>query len=123
MQHQRYNGLFVLFFDPRVPTLFVLGSIVLAVLGNGVYSLLLAVLGTAPSTIGAIVTGALLILIVVTLGFRALVHIFVAKAPPVPAVPTEHKAIPHAGLILFVSEGRNTTVVSTRPQAMKVEPL
>lgn len=107
MSKQQSGSLFALFFDPRVPVLFVLGSIVLAIVGNGVYQLLLIAVGDAPRTIVAIVIGALLIMGLITVGFRAVVGMLATRVIA-PALPADQQAAPHAGLILFVSQGQNT---------------
>jgi hypothetical protein len=98
--HHRLSDLFALFFDPRVPILFILGSVVLAVVGNGVYDLLLKWRGETVPAIGGIVISAVLIFIVITFGFWALLRRWTRDVLTV--VPSEQQAEPHAGLILSV---------------------
>lgn len=101
MTPHRLNDLFALFFDPRVPVLFVLGSIVLAIVGNGVYDLLLGWFGTTPQTIGAVTVGAVLVMIFIIVGFQALLRARQMRVETL--VPEEQEAIPHPNLVLFVS--------------------
>lgn len=99
-RRQGLSELFALFFDPRVPVLFLLGSIVLAILGNGIYDLILAFVGETPQTLGYLAVGALLIFIGIVLGFWALLR---ARSRRISlALPPEQQAEPHAGLILPV---------------------
>jgi hypothetical protein len=110
MKQQRLPDLFALFFDPRIPILFIIGSIVLAVVGNGVYDLIVGFLGGTPRTLGYIIVGALLILLFVTLSFRALIRVLATRRPsPAFTLPTNLQANPCEGLVLFVSEGRQTS--------------
>lgn len=103
MRPQSLNDLFALFFDPRVPVLFVVGSIVLAIVGNGTYDLLLRWLGDTPQTIVAVIVGAILILVFVLLGFQALLR---ARHRALGTQLSQDEiANPHAGLVLFVSAG------------------
>ncbi len=99
-QRLRLTDLFALFFDPKVPVLFLVGSIMLAVIGNGVYDLLLQSFGTTLPTVATIVVTATLILIGVTLGFWVLVHRY--RVQDEILVPPEQEAQPHTGLILTV---------------------
>jgi hypothetical protein len=103
MTPRRLSDLFALFFDPRVPILFVLGSIVLAIVGNGVYDLLLGWFGSTPQTIGAVTVGSVLVMGFIILGFRALVHARAVRFETL--VPEEQEARPHPNLVLFVSAG------------------
>jgi|GEM_PF-764047 len=101
----RLTDLFALFFDPKVPTLFIVGSIVLAVVGNGIYDLLLYWFGETASTITAIVVSATLIFVALTLGFWALIRRY--RPDDATLVPPEQEAQPHAGLILTVGPNPN----------------
>lgn len=94
------TDLFALFFDPKVPILFIVGSIMLAVIGNGIYDLVLLWFGESASTITIIVLSATLIFIAITLGFWAIVHRYQVDTDTL--VPPEQEAQPHAGLILTV---------------------
>jgi hypothetical protein len=103
MSFRRPSDLFALFFDPRVPVLFLIGSVVLAILGNGVYDLLTALVGSTPQALVGIVISALLIFVAVTSGFWTLLRRWRMKVTT--TVPPEQRAEPHRGLILFVSKG------------------
>jgi hypothetical protein len=98
------NELFKVFFDPQLPILFIVGSIMLAVLGNAVYDLLLNWLGAEPRALGYIAIGSLLILGAIVFTAWILIKLRLRQAE-IPEVPVEDPADPHSGLILFVSAG------------------
>lgn len=104
MRQQRFVGLLSRLFDPKVPVLFLVGTLVLAVLGNGVYEAskngLEAIVGSSPATPVYVAVIALTILI----GIGASLWIIVARAPrQVLFVPTERLAEAYSGLILLPS--------------------
>src|SRR5579859_554661 len=106
MGSPRMNDLFAIFFDPRVPLTFVLGSIVLAVLGNGVYSLIVDLLGETPYKLWYIVIGALLIFVAITLVSWAWLR---TRHLETVSMPNEHQADACAGLILLMSPRAGTS--------------
>jgi hypothetical protein len=103
MRPQRIRDIFALFFDPRLPLLFVVGSIVLAVLGNAIYSLLTFYTGSEPTALIGIIVSALLIFAAVVAGFRAVVRLL-QRAPISANIPQEDRAEPHVGLMILVSQ-------------------
>lgn len=100
MQPRRLNEIFASLFDPRVPLLFLLGSLVLAVLSNGIYDLIVELLGPLPGRLWYVVSGALLALALLVLTLLRVVREHVA---PVQIAP-DQRADPQAGLVLLVSE-------------------
>jgi hypothetical protein len=87
------SDFFTLFFDPKIPFLFILGAIALAVIGNGAYDLLIQIVGSTSISILYIISGALTIIlgstVVLWILFREKLH---AYEPP-------------KGIILFVGPG------------------
>lgn len=100
MKEPRFNELFQLFFDPKAPILFVIGSIALGVLGNAVYTLLTGALGVSDAALAGIIVGATLIFALTVLLFRWLVRRLGRIVRP--NVSNEELAAPHSGLILLV---------------------
>lgn len=101
MEQRRVSELFALFFDPRVPVTFIIGSIVLAILGNAAYALLVLVTGEQPQTLVAIVVAALLIFVFIIFGSWA----WLRRQPRRTVTMSEElRARPHAGLVLCVSD-------------------
>jgi hypothetical protein len=93
---------FALLFDPRAPALFLLGALLLAVLGNAAYGLLLLWWGdNLWGMLGAFL-GALAALVVVVAGLYALVR---ARRPAPVDLGAEEEAVPRRGLVLFLSPG------------------
>lgn len=103
MRPQNVHDLFAPFFDLRVLVLLIVGSIVLAVLGDGAYDLLLGWLGRTPETIGGVTVGSILILVFVLTGFRLVLRAR-QRSPGTKLLPDE-VANSHAGLVLFVGAG------------------
>lgn len=85
------SEIFALIFDPKIPILFILGAIALAVIGNGAYDLLLAFLGSSPTKIMYIIVGTLAILIGTTAILWSLVRSRLDSKEPI------------SGLIVLVS--------------------
>lgn len=103
MRQPSLNDLFRSFLETRVPLLFLVGSIALAILGNAIYELLTSTFGATPEFLIALVIGAVLIFIFVTVGFRRLLHTLDARKVVVRNdVQPDQQAEPHAGLILPV---------------------
>ncbi|MCU0490907.1 MAG: hypothetical protein MUD01_04945 [Chloroflexaceae bacterium] len=100
MRSSRWASWFAIFFDPKLPLLFIVGSVALAVLGNAVYDLLTDVVGAQPQTLLSVSVVAVLIFFLAVLAFQRIV----ARSRPrqSPAIPAEQQAAPHAALILPV---------------------
>ena len=77
----RRNDLLTLLSDPRFPLLFVLGSIVLALLGNAVYDLIVAFLGDSPPTYVGLIVVAGLIFVLLSRWFRELLAAVARRRP------------------------------------------
>ncbi|MBA3944417.1 MAG: hypothetical protein H0X37_07620 [Herpetosiphonaceae bacterium] len=90
-------------FDPGATALFIFGSIILSVLGNGVYDLARDRLGTAPSTTWKIVLGSLVIFVFTV--FLLLLWWRTRKLPQQVLVSDERRSEPQPGLIVLVGPG------------------
>lgn len=109
------------FLDPRVPWLFLVGSLALAVLGNALSELLTNIFGaTLPFLIGLIVSAIAIFLFVFT-RFQRLVRAF--NQPKRTAIPPEQQAPPHAGLILPIglnSSGAEESIIRWHLQGLNL---
>ena len=102
------NNLFARFFDTNLPHFYVVGSAFLAIVGNGIYDLLLDWLGSSPWARLGIVAVALSIVLGIAWGFRGWLLWVRARSKPIrSSIPKEKEADPHAGLILAL--GLNPT--------------
>ncbi len=108
MNRRRATDIFEMITDPRVPVLFLLGSVVLAVLGNAVYDLLMEL--TAPARDNALVlrlellsTGAVIALVGIVASIWLWYRLQRRRLPP-DVAPAQLLDAGYAGLILFVSE-------------------
>lgn len=108
MNRRRASDIFGMLTDPGVPLLFLLGTIVLAVLGNAIYDLLLELASPSPEdaliarltwlSLGAL-AALLAIVIVIWLWLR------LRRSRQAPEVePAQLLETGYAGLIIFVSE-------------------
>lgn len=95
------NDLLRLFLETRVPALFLIGSLALAILGNAVYELLTGVFGATPQFLIALIVGAVMIFAFVIVGFQRLLRGI--KGREQTTVEPDRQAPPHHGLILPVS--------------------
>lgn len=108
MRRFQMTNLFALFFDPKVPILFLLGSLALALMGNAMYDLLITMYGATPRTYWSVGIGAMLIFGFVIFGFRLLVGILERRRQGrVITVPSEQHVAPHTGLLLLVGPNPN----------------
>ena len=98
----RPGEVFTLLFDPRMPFLFVLGGLLLAVMGNAVYGLLLLWWGEGFWGILGALLGALALLALVVAGLYAVLR--TGRPRPI-ALGPEEAAEPRRGLVLFLSPG------------------
>ncbi|HEU4326772.1 MAG TPA: hypothetical protein VFS21_26770 [Roseiflexaceae bacterium] len=97
------NDLFRPFLETRVPLLFLIGSLALAVLGNATYELLTTTFGATPEFLIGLIASAILIFTFVALSFRRLLRALDARRVVVRnTVAPDQQAEPHAGLILPV---------------------
>jgi hypothetical protein len=96
------NTPFVWLFDPRMPFFFVLGGLLLAVMGNAAYDLLLLWLGAGFWAVLGALLGSVVLLALVVLALYAVLHM--GQPTPVSLGP-EEKAEERRGLVLFLSTG------------------
>jgi hypothetical protein len=90
------------FFDPDAPIPFLFGSLVLALVGNGVYDLLTDWLGDRPQTRLTIIIISVLLTLGVAVGISLWIRWIIRRVPQI-VLPLEEKADPHPGLIMLVS--------------------
>lgn len=110
MERQRVSELFAIFFDPRVPVTFIIGSIVLAILGNAAYALLVLITGEQPQALVAIVIASLLIFVFIIFGSWA----WLRRQPQRTVTMSEkQRAQPCAGLVLCVSDPQHARAAIT----------
>ena len=88
------------FFTPRALVPFLLGSVVLSVLGNAVFQMAENLLGATTQSLVFIALGAVLILVGVV---AVLAHVLAREAPP-QSIPGKRPPAKHRGLILMVSQ-------------------
>jgi hypothetical protein len=101
---RRFRGMtetFASLFDPKVPILFVLGGVLLAVMGNAAYDLLLQGLGSTVWAMLAVFLGAMVLLGLVVIGLYAVLR---RERQPIELGP-EERAEKRQGLVLFLSTG------------------
>ncbi len=103
MSQPSLNDLLRLFLETRVPVLFLIGSLALAILGNAVYELLTGVFGATPQFLVALIGGAVLIFAFVVVGFQRLLRAIQSRGSKFGGLEPDQQAPPHAGLILPVS--------------------
>jgi hypothetical protein len=101
----RRNDLLTLLFDPRFPLLFVLGSIVLALLGNATYDLIVGLLGASPPTYLGLIAVSALIFFVLSRWFRELLRAARRRSPPAVKLPDEERSPPQPALVMLVGLG------------------
>lgn len=101
MNAHRLSGFLAQFLDSRAPLLFIIASLVLAVLGNALYELVLLIFGEQPMTLLGIIIGAALIFPLLYWGLRQAIETIARQRPMVKVEPVE-QIKPHAGLVLPV---------------------
>lgn len=87
--------------NPAMPLLFILGGIVLGVMGNSAYGLLILWLGDSPWVQVVVILACLLVVLVV--GF--VLQSFLLRRPAPATLGPEELAEPRRGLVLFLSPG------------------
>lgn len=102
MRPTRWTDLFALFFDPRVPIAFVIGSLALAVAGSAVYALLIDVLGTTRQVQVGLLVGTLLIVLFAVLTLQQAIRFWSRRPVEQLQVPLDQQVAAHGGLILPV---------------------
>ena len=119
MRSVRLNDLFALFFDPRVPALFLIGSLVLAVFGNAVYDLLVGAFGTTPQVLVVISLSAILIFVFVVIVLQKLL----ARRRREAGVPEQARAPERRALVLLVSPhsgGGDVTIIEWHARSQRL---
>ncbi len=89
-------------FDVRTPVLFVLGALLLEVVGSATYDLILALLGESwQASLGALLIGLLLLAFVT----GAIVAVLGSHRDPLSTLGMEERAHPREGVVVFLSTG------------------
>lgn len=101
MKSRRLSEFLAQFLDSRAPLLFIVASLVLAMLGNALYELVLLTFGEQPVTLIGIILGAALIFPLLFWGLRRAIETIARRNPIIDIAPAE-QIHPHAGLILPV---------------------
>jgi hypothetical protein len=101
MKSRRLSEFLAQFLDSRAPLLFIVASLVLAMLGNALYELVLLTFGEQPVTLIGIILGAALIFPLLFWGLRRAIETIARRNPIIDVKPAE-QIEPHAGLILPV---------------------
>lgn len=101
MKSRRLSEFLAQFLDSRAPLLFIVASLVLAMLGNALYELVLLMFGEQPVTLLGIIIGAALIFPLLFWFLRQAIETIAWRRPMMKIEPVE-QIQPHAGLILPV---------------------
>ncbi|MBP1464358.1 DUF1887 family protein [Candidatus Chloroploca sp. M-50] len=108
MNRRRIVDIFQDVTNPSIPVLFLVGTIVLAVLGNAVYDLLFIVLSPDPDQAVVVrlmlLSGGSLLLLALIVGFLWLWYNARRRPPLKPLKPAQILDRSYAGLVVFVSE-------------------
>jgi len=96
------TDIFARFFDPRMPIFFILGGLLLALMGDSAYGLLVLWWGPSVWALLGVLLGSFVLLGLVVVGIYAVLR--VGRLPPVVLGP-EEKAKERRGLVLFLSKG------------------
>lgn len=103
MRQRRINELFALFFDPKIPWAFVIGSLAIAVAGSALYGLLTLWLGTNIFVQMALLLGSLLVVVAAVFVLRQTVRFWARRTDRGQLIVPEHDRAPtYGGLILPV---------------------
>jgi uncharacterized membrane protein YuzA (DUF378 family) len=103
----RRDDILTLLFDPRFPLLFVLGSIVMALLGNATYDLILALCGASLPTYGGVIVVAGLIFVLLSRWFHQVLQVVRGKRAAAGSIvlTPEERSLPQSALVLLVGVG------------------
>ncbi|MGQ9828940.1 MAG: hypothetical protein ACUVSW_13855 [Roseiflexus sp.] len=99
MKVRRLGDFLAPFLDSRAPVLFIVASLVLAMLGNALYELVLLMFGERPITLIGIVVGSVLIFPFLVWGVRRAIKGMTEKMQTIEVIPSE-RIEPHRALIL-----------------------
>ncbi len=99
MKRRSYSSAWQLLFSPEAAVPFLIGSLMMAVVGNALYELLTNLLGTTSKAIVGIGLSALLILGCAVVVLNHLVKLLRVSPPQI----NKERPAPHKGLILLVS--------------------
>lgn len=103
MRLRRWNELFALFFDPRVPLTFVLGSLALAIASSSLYSLLSTWIGAEPLGQLWLLLGSMAVVMLTVIILRQSVHFWVRRQSSSRLIIPENEQVqPQKSLILPV---------------------
>lgn len=102
MRPTRWTDLFALFFDPRVPIAFVIGSLALAVAGSAVYALLIDMFGSTRWVQFGLLIGTLLIVLFAVLTLQQAIRFWSRRPIEQLQVPADQQVAAHGGLVLPV---------------------
>jgi hypothetical protein len=103
MQLRRWNEIFALFFDPRVPYAFTVGLLASAVAGSSLHAILTAIVGTSLLGQFGLFLAALVMLLISVFTIRRAVLFWAQRAARGKlVVPKNKQAVLRGGLILLV---------------------
>lgn len=112
---RRTTGLFAFMFDPRVPPLFLVGGLVIAVMGNAAFGLLTDVFGKTRAALGLIIAGSLLLIGVVVLSLKAVAAIILSKSAA-RIGGSQAFSVPRKAIIFTVGNQSDTVELCLRSQ-------
>lgn len=101
MKIRSTNELFALFFDPKVPAAFTIGTLAVAVAGSALSELLKMWLGTSPLAQGILFIGSLLVVALSVLILRQAVHFWLRHQERSKLVVPEHQQVPGLGGLIL----------------------
>ncbi|MGQ9550370.1 MAG: hypothetical protein ACUVWS_17270, partial [Roseiflexus sp.] len=101
MRLSRLGDFLAPFLDSRAPALFVIASLVLAMLGNALYELVLLMFGAQPITLIGIIVGSALIFPFLVWSIRRVIEGIAGKQQTIEVIPAE-RIEPHSALVLPV---------------------
>lgn len=101
MRLSRLGDFLAPFLDSRAPVLFIVASLVLAMLGNALYELVLLMFGAQPITLIGIIVGSALIFPFLVWSIRRVIEGIAGKQQTIEVIPAE-RIEPHSALVLPV---------------------
>jgi len=116
---RRAVDIFGFFFDPRVPILFFLGALIMAVIGNAAYELVIDLIGQKTRAwLVTIIIGGVLIIVFIMLALRALAEIFIRRTGA-RIGGSQAFSVPRKGIIFTVGKQSDTIDLCLRHQKPK----